>query len=125
MVRPWKVGKSLYFPVEISFDEKYPELKDIRVEYEERGAFGDPGIVEPVKDGFSFRDFGPRVRCKNPECGFGYDFETIADAMVADAAKPREGRMQCSGVGKTIGQRMGRTCVNRITYVVTLFPKAK
>jgi hypothetical protein len=124
MAVPWKCDKPL-FVAEKSFEDKYPNLRDIRVEYEERGAFGDPGIGEPVKDEFSLRAIGPKVKCKNLECGFGYDFEPVADSLIGTMARRREGHMLCQGVGVAIGQKLERTCINGVGYVVTLLPKDK
>jgi hypothetical protein len=124
MAIPWKRDRPLFAGREVSFEECYPNLEDVRVEYEERGSFGDPGIDSPQTNYFFIRKFGPNVKCGNSECGGGYLFQTIADSIVSAGEVTRKGHMRCGGIEK-MGRRHTRPCINSIDYTVTLIPKQK
>jgi hypothetical protein len=102
----------------------YPHLEAVRVEYEERGVFKDLVLEAkgPRNEAFSVREFGPSVKCSNPNCDGGYLFQVVVDSMIADGEAKREGPMWCRGTECVVGQER-RPCINSISYMVKLVPR--
>jgi hypothetical protein len=102
------------------FDEAFPDLEDAIVEWEETGAGLDEWSRGPHT--VSLRHRGGLLRCSNPLCrrgGFEVDLEVSLLRMKHETEKAGE-LWRPGDEGSPKGRRMGRRCLNRIKYKLTL-----
>ncbi len=106
---PWNRGQPLSAGAGVTFEEMYPKLRDVSIEYEERVVFRGDDFTRPSKNEiFSAREMGPNVRCGNQNCNGGYLFQSVIDSMVESGQSVKEGRMRCEGTERVVrGQELG------------------
>lgn len=105
-----------------TFDEVFPELEDVIIEYTESGRFysKSPRV-------HSVRSSGDLIHCSNTLCRQG-GFEMVSDihGMIRDNVSERGGYKICAGSeGSPKLQRVYRPCSNAINYKIKLVYKKK
>jgi hypothetical protein len=103
-----------------SFDEVFPELEDVTVEYTEFE------LAQQKKRGgvFSVRSQGGQMRCGNSACfRGGHEFDFMIQDMVRNHETQREIELHCKGDEGTPKRRGGRSCNRYIKGVITIKPK--
>jgi hypothetical protein len=125
MAIPFDRGRPMFARTR-SFEEAFPTLEDVMIEYVESGIIGDDVLThEAPKEKIRLRTFGAAVRCGNPECRTGkYAFDSIVNEMLAKGESVMEGRMRCGGTeGSPKLQRVRGHCFNSVNYRIELIPK--
>ena len=108
------------------FDEVFPDLDDVKIEYKETGNFESYAIME--KTGIhSVRQQGGLVRCGNPFCRQGgYEMDFDIHDMIHDGVSERVGHKMCEGSeGSPKLRRIYKKCFNSINYKITLINKKR
>jgi hypothetical protein len=108
------------------FEDVFPELDDVKIEYTETGDFdyfspqGRTGV-------HSVKRQGGLIRCSNPFCRQGgYEMDFDIHDMIRDGVSEREGHKQCAGSeGSPKLRKVYRKCFNAIDYKIALIYKKK
>lgn len=118
---------NLVFATKGTFEDAFPGIATIRIEYEETGQgvrrFGTGGHEGAGKGILTDKKrIGQYLRCSNPLCyGGGYDIVSVVRDMVSKNEEEREGSGCCQGnEGSPKGQRIYRTCMNYFKYRITI-----
>lgn len=114
-------------PHERSFEDAFPELADVILEYRAArpgGAFASDRPRPTTR--ISLRNRGPIMHCLNPTCrDGGYDVTTIVREMLAQQETEREGRVMCGGREGEQGRAWEecRKCDWAWDFRITLVPR--
>ena len=116
----------MFFRQTTNFDEAFPTLEDVIIEYRGSGQIGtEVGTWSPPeKHKIRMRKIGGAVRCGDPECHGGYEFDLIVHEMLGAKKLTREGKVMCRGVrGTPKLRKVYGSCLNSIMYRIQLIPK--
>ncbi len=112
------------FVQQTSFDQAYPELQDVIIEYKQYMLGSPAGQGKDLPERHSVRNHGGVIRCNNPLCnngGFEVDLR-ISEALADPSEEPKQ--MKCSGHEK-MGRGQTRSCYSFIRYKMRSVPKQK
>lgn len=103
----------------VSFEEAFPELEDVVVEWEELGEDGPPMLGEKKRMSYKAGCLQGIIRCGNPSCqGGGLEVGLAISRAVQEGQTERTGVLVCSGwEGKE------QPCIRSVTYRVQLIYK--
>lgn len=110
-----------------AFEEAYPGLEDVILEYRAArpgGAFQTDGPLPTTW--ISLRNRGPIMHCLNPACrDGGYDVTAIVREMLARQETQHESRVACSGKEAESGKawEQCRKCDWAWDFLITLVPR--
>lgn len=109
-----------------TFEEVFPELEDVKIEYTESGHFDYPHSQGSTRV-HSVRRQGGLIRCSNTFCRQGgYEMDFDIHDMIRDGVSEREGHKMCAGSeGSPKLRRIYRKCFNSINYKIILVHKKK
>lgn len=107
-----------------TFDDVFPELEDVEIEYTESGHFEYPGSQGSTRV-HSVRRQGGLIRCSNPACRQGgYEMDFDIHDMIRGGVSEREGHKMCAGSeGSPKLRRIYRKCLDAISYKIKLVHK--
>ena len=109
-----------------TFARRFPELKDVILEWEECLPSGEilPQGTGPFPHSMRAAGgrFEPLLACQNPRCqGGGFEVEFLVESMMSGRQEERTGLMVCMGVEQGQGSRKDRTpCTAAIRYRIRL-----
>ena len=110
-----------------TFDEVFPEIRDVSVEYTESGAaetkirmaHSEPTLEQHSPPYHNVKHDG-LIRCGNTMCKRGgYEIDRVLYEMRTSRLTERTGLLSCPGdEGSPKGRKRGGACGNRIQYKI-------
>src|SRR5689334_8603120 len=104
-----------------SFEEAYPDLQDVIVNYKQYMMGSPAGSGKDVPEYHSIRNHGGVIRCNNALCNKG-GFEVDRHISEATTEESELKLMSCSGHEK-MGRGQTRSCGSWIRYKIRTVPK--
>ncbi|MFA5208418.1 MAG: hypothetical protein WC428_07295 [Candidatus Paceibacterota bacterium] len=103
------------FGKKVSFQEAFPEIKNIRVEIEEAEI-----ASKGQKYSYSKENLGEYIDCSNPHCyGGGFSIGKVIREMVSERKTEIDGDCMCQGnEGSQKGRKIYRSCTHYFKYKV-------
>lgn len=97
-----------------TFSGKYPQIKTIRIDYEQTE---DRIDQDRWKGSMSESSMSPTVSCGWDRCHEGgFQIEDQIYMMVSSRQEVREGELRCSGHERLSGKKKGYHCCNTLKY---------
>lgn len=108
-----------------SDSKRFPELKDLRIEWEEclpseEGSQAVTGaLVHSIREADGKVE--PVLACPNPRCrGGGFEVGFLVESMTSERIEERTGMLVCVGWEGTAGSREKLPCTRAIRYRIRL-----
>jgi hypothetical protein len=108
------------FVQKVPFDEAYPTIDDITVEFKENGYMLHPH--QKRSGSFSKENLVPSMPCSNVSCKQGgFSLEPVIRNMVRNKQTTLEETVGCKGhEGSPKGRRRGRDCMNHVELKISI-----